>query len=188
MDKRSNLNSHHRLSKQINVFFDYYYYYKGLKVNFFIFFFRKTFPLKIAPWIRVNGSINRRVLDKYAGTILLHCIENAGLTLFTLCTRFHYLLPIHVHEVVEVSSSAKSNVHTKVLNFIFQYLEVFECITKTAIPKQKPVTLFSKYESFDIGAATILDDFKNIIIEPNIDAVTKMSIFIGRKKYKEDFI
>lgn len=72
--------------------------------------------------------------------------------------------------------------------FIFQYLEGFECITKTAIPKQKPVTLFSKYESFDIGSATALDDFKNIIIEPNIDAVTKMSIFIGRKKYKEDFI
>lgn len=56
----------------------------------------------MAPWIRVNGSVNRRVLDKYAGTILLHCIENVGLTLFTLCTRFHYLLPIHVHEIVQV--------------------------------------------------------------------------------------
>lgn len=56
----------------------------------------------MAPWIRVNGSINRRVLDKYAGTVLMHCIENAGLTLFTLCTRFHYLLPIHVHELIEV--------------------------------------------------------------------------------------
>lgn len=68
-----------------------------------IFNCRKTFPLKIAPWIRVNGSVNRRVLDKYAGTILLYCIENVGLTLFSLCTRFHYLLPIHVHEIVKVS-------------------------------------------------------------------------------------
>lgn len=59
----------------------------------------------MAPWIRVNGSINRRVIDKYAGTILLHCIENFGLTLFTLCTRFHYLLPIHVHEIVQVCFS-----------------------------------------------------------------------------------
>lgn len=72
------------------------------------FFRRKTFPLKMAPWIRVNGSVNRRVLDKYAGTILLHCIENFGLTLFTLCTRFHYLLPIHVHEIVQVGQLSNS--------------------------------------------------------------------------------
>ncbi|XP_055298279.1 general transcription factor 3C polypeptide 1 isoform X2 [Sitodiplosis mosellana] len=130
---------------------------------------KKTFPIKMAPWIRVNGSVNRRVLDKYAGTILLHCIENVGLTLFTLCTRFHYLLPIHVYEIV-------------------QYLEEFGCITKTAMAKRKPITLFSKYESVKTGPATDLDDFRNIVIEPTIDAVTKMSIFIGNKKYKEDFI
>lgn len=70
-----------------------------------LFYYRETFPLKIAPWIRVNGSVNRRVLDKYAGSILLYCIENAGLTLFTLCTRFHYLLPIHVYEIVKVCDS-----------------------------------------------------------------------------------
>lgn len=71
-------------------------------INKLIYHYRNTFPLKMAPWIRVNGSVNRRVLDKYAGTILLYCIENVGLTLFTLCTRFHYLLPIHVHELVQV--------------------------------------------------------------------------------------
>lgn len=38
------------------------------------------------------------------------------------------------------------------------------------------------------GPATDLDDFRDIVIEPTIDAVTKMSIFIGNKKYKEDFI
>ncbi|XP_031625024.1 general transcription factor 3C polypeptide 1 [Contarinia nasturtii] len=130
---------------------------------------KKTFPLKMAPWIRVNGSVNRRVIDKYAGTILLHCIEHVGLTLFTLCTRFHYLLPIHVHEIV-------------------QYLEEFGCITKTTMTKRKKVTLFSKYQSVSTGPATDLDDFKDIVIEPTIDAVVKMSIFIGNKKYKEDFI
>lgn len=38
------------------------------------------------------------------------------------------------------------------------------------------------------GPATELDDFQDIVIEPTIDAVTKMTIFIGNKKYKEDFI
>lgn len=36
--------------------------------------------------------------------------------------------------------------------------------------------------------ATDLDDFKNIFIEPTIDAVSKMSVFLGDRKYKEDFI
>lgn len=56
----------------------------------------------MAPWIRVNGSLNRRVLDKYLGTILLHCIENAGITMYKLCTRFYFLLPVHVRELVQV--------------------------------------------------------------------------------------
>lgn len=67
-----------------------------------VFIHRNTFPLKMAPWIRVNGSVNRRVLDKYAGTVLLHCIENVGTTLYSLCTRFHYLFPVHVHELMQV--------------------------------------------------------------------------------------
>lgn len=78
------------------------------KITNHSFYCRNTFPLKIAPWIRVNGSVNRRVLDKYAGTILLYCIENAGLTLFTLCTRFHYLLPIHVYEIIQVCNESCS--------------------------------------------------------------------------------
>lgn len=70
----------------------------------------------------------------------------------------------------------------------FQYLEEFGCLTKLSLSKRKPVTLFSNYDDFNIKPATSLDDFKEIFIEPTIDAVTKMSIFIGNKKYKEDFI
>lgn len=89
-----------------------------------------TFALKMAPWIRINGSLNRRVLDKYMGTILLYCIENVGLTLFQLCTRFHYLPPMHIKELV-------------------QYLEDFECVTTTTFTKPK-ASLFSTYESSEI--------------------------------------
>lgn len=33
-----------------------------------------------------------------------------------------------------------------------------------------------------------MNEFEEIMIEPTIDAVTKMSTFIGDKKYKDDFI
>lgn len=39
-----------------------------------------------------------------------------------------------------------------------------------------------------VEPATDLDDFKSIVIEPTIDAISKMAIFIGDRKYKEDFI
>lgn len=84
----------------------------------------------------------------------------------------------------------------------------FGCLTSIAMNNKKPVNLFSEYESVTLGKltfllhfkckilrfyvllgpATELDDFENIFIEPTIDAVTKMTIFIGNKKYKEDFI
>lgn len=148
----------------------------------------------MTPWIRINGSLNRRVLDKYMGTILLYCIENVGLTLFQLCTRFHYLPPMHIKELIE-------------------YLENFGCVTTTTFAKPT-CSLFSTYESSEIreyliqaidglkvdnvanvniflsitGPATDLDEFEDIIIEPSVDAVTRMAVFIGDKKYKEDFI
>lgn len=73
----------------------------------------------MAPWIRVNGSVNRRVFDKYAGTILLHCIENVGTTLFSLCTRFHYLLPVHVFEIVKVMYLRKVKIEHLLYLIIF---------------------------------------------------------------------
>lgn len=80
--------------------------------------------------MRINGSLNRRVLDKYMGTILLYCIENFGLTLFQLCTRFHYLPPVHLKELV-------------------QYLEDYGCVTTTTLKKPK-VSLFSTYKASKI--------------------------------------
>lgn len=86
----------------------------------------------MAPWIRINGSLNRRVLDKYLGTVLLYCIENTGLTLFSLCTRFYYLTPVHMKELVE-------------------YLQDMGCVKTISFAKKAKVSLFSSYESMEIG-------------------------------------
>lgn len=44
------------------------------------------------------------------------------------------------------------------------------------------------FAHFYAGSATDLDEFDDVIVEPTVDAVTRMSVFIGDKKYKEDFI
>lgn len=155
-------------------------------------FRRDSFAVKMSPWIRINGSLNRRVLDKYLGTILLHCIENTGVTLFNLCTRFYYLTPVHIKEIVD-------------------HLESLGCLRTSAFVKRAKVLLFSTYQPTEIGTicadfrlqpykliealstvfagpASELNGFGEIMIEPTIDAVTRMSVFIGDKKYNDDFI
>lgn len=61
------------------------------------------------PWIRVNGSLNRRVLDKWMGSILTYCISHPGVSIGKLCIRFNYLQPTNVREILE-------------------YLQILECI------------------------------------------------------------
>lgn len=72
--------------------------------------------------------------------------------------------------------------------FYLQYLEEYGCLKTYVVLKRKPVTLFSSYEKVSIEPATYLDAFNEVIIEPTVDAITKMTIFIGDKKYKQDFI
>lgn len=121
---------------------------------------RNTFPLKMAPWIRVNGSVNRRVLDKYAGTVLLHCIENVGTTLNSLCTRFNYVFPAHIQQLIQVKHQFEkktfrfyenSTKNPFLLDLFLQYLEEFGCLTLTSLINQEPVTLFSEYKGVELG-------------------------------------
>lgn len=96
--------------------------------------------------------------------------------------------------------------------FRFQYLEDMGCVTTMVTVKRKPITLFSTYDHIKTGSLsfsfletqftekkntnnffflalpTQLDSLEDIFIEVTIDAVTRMSTFIGDRKYKEDFI
>lgn len=55
-----------------------------------------------APWIRVDGSINREVLDKWLGTILNHLSINPSMMLTDLCGRFNVLSPFHIRYSCEI--------------------------------------------------------------------------------------
>lgn len=68
----------------------------------FVFFFRVNMLIRIQPWIRVNGSLNRRVLDKWMGTLLMYCISHTGSTIMKIATRFNVLQPTQVRILLEV--------------------------------------------------------------------------------------
>lgn len=64
--------------------------------------YRPTFMVKTQPWLRVNGSLNRRVLDKWMGLVLLHCLQNPGITILDVALRFNLMQALQVRHLLEV--------------------------------------------------------------------------------------
>lgn len=57
----------------------------------------------IRPWIRIDGVLNRRVLDQMLGAVLGYTLLRPGLTMAKIQDRFiPALQPFHTRELVEV--------------------------------------------------------------------------------------
>ncbi|GAB0088960.1 hypothetical protein DMENIID0001_034280 [Sergentomyia squamirostris] len=92
---------------------------------------RDTFHLRPYPWIRVNGTLNRRVLDKLLGVVLIFLTKSPGIGLLDLAKRFNYLHPTHLKLLLEV-------------------LEDVQCIQIYTMKTSK-CTLRSQYQPLEIG-------------------------------------
>lgn len=56
------------------------------------------------PWIKIDGKLNRRVLDRLLGAVLSHVMLKPGCTIFHLTQRFHPAIqPLQIRELVEVT-------------------------------------------------------------------------------------
>ncbi|GLH04289.1 Uncharacterized protein GBIM_10026 [Gryllus bimaculatus] len=124
----------------------------------------------IRPWIRINGTLNRRVLDRLLGAVLGHAMYQPGQTLHSFGRRFQPALqPVHTRELIEI-------------------LHKLGCI-KLLVRKQKQkVTLFSKPEPVVLVEADGTEDDQEIIIEIEVDAISRLGQFIGEKSYSQDFM
>lgn len=57
----------------------------------------------IKPWIRIDGVVNRKVLDRMLGAVLSYCLLHPGLTMSKVQNRFvPALQPFHTRELLEV--------------------------------------------------------------------------------------
>lgn len=60
----------------------------------------------IKPWIRVDGVLNQRVLDRMLGAVLSYCVKHPGAYLSKVQARFAPALqPFHCRELVEVTQT-----------------------------------------------------------------------------------
>lgn len=76
-----------------------------MKNDIELFSFRTVEEIKVAirPWIRIDGVLNRKVLDRMLGAVLSYCMLHPGLTMAKMQSRFIPVLqPFHTRELVEV--------------------------------------------------------------------------------------
>ncbi|XP_011252958.2 general transcription factor 3C polypeptide 1 [Camponotus floridanus] len=127
----------------------------------------------IKPWIRVDGVLNRKVLDRMLGAVMNYCLLHPGLTMEKVQSRFIPVLqPFHTRELVEI-------------------LIKLDCLESKHLKKTR-VTVFSQPSAIKINniTADIIDWFAEdeIVLEPAVDAVIKFSIFLSTRLYSTDFI
>ncbi|GJQ73435.1 hypothetical protein Trydic_g13797 [Trypoxylus dichotomus] len=119
--------------------------------------------LKLMPWIRINGTLNLKVLHNWMYVILSYCLSSPFAMLSTMLKRFNILKPVDIFSLLE-------------------YLQTLGCIRIYTYVQVRPVTLLSTTDTTEIETrpANILDDFEAIFIETDKMAVTKM----GALRYK----
>ena len=73
--------------------------------SFFILFRDRTeLLISLKPWIKIDGKLNRRVLDRLLGAVLSHVMTKPGCTILQLAQRFHPAMqPFQIRELVEVT-------------------------------------------------------------------------------------
>lgn len=61
------------------------------------------------------------------------------------------------------------------------------CLERLVMSIHKP-SLFSNYTSPKMEKATIFDDPRNIVVDLLNGSLTRLSLFMGNKKYKVEFL
>lgn len=124
--------------------------------------------LKPCPWIRVNGSLNRRVLDKWLGSIFIECSAMNSCTVNSLCLRYKQMHAADIMYLLEILTELK--------------------IIELRYYKQRSVGLFTKYKALEQGEGNEFTDPQNTYIITMPDGMLRMALFIGDKQYRTEFV
>ena len=75
--------------------------------------------LSLKPWVKVNGEINRPVLDRLLGAVLSHIMTRPGCTILQLTQQFQPAYqPFQIRELVEVRFVVSNRIK---LSFLKQF-------------------------------------------------------------------
>ncbi|XP_063221021.1 general transcription factor 3C polypeptide 1 isoform X2 [Bacillus rossius redtenbacheri] len=131
---------------------------------------RERIKVQVRPWVRIDGTLNRRVLDRMLGAVLGHAMRSPADTVAGFLQRFSPALqPFHVRELIEV-------------------LVKLGCIKLKVLKLSWKATLFSKPSVVTLVDADGTENDSDVIVEPEPDAILRLGTFIGKKEYLSDFL
>jgi len=141
---------------------------------------RESISVSMRPWVRIHGSLNRRVLDRMLGTVLFTVMENPGVcgndVARKLCPAIQ---PVHIFELLSMLKD----------------LGCVDTIAQLPLISKSPGLFddMGDYYSEDISQkeqeeAGPEEGEDNTLYIPTVDCVTRLCCFIGDKKYAQDFL
>ncbi|CAB3388429.1 Hypothetical predicted protein [Cloeon dipterum] len=117
----------------------------------------------VRPWLKVDGALNRKPLDRFLGGVLAFLVGSPGSTLAALSERFAPALQtFQLQELVEI-------------------LVELGCVECTSI-REQPFDLFSEQSVVETDASDGEEPL--VALEPTVDAITRLTQFIGDQEYK----
>lgn len=130
----------------------------------------KNVFVKVRPWIKIDGTLNRRVLDRLLGSVLGHCLTCPGILVKKLQERFvPALQPVHTFELLEI-------------------LVEIECVKLIVIKKSWKCSLFSKRVDISTEPSNGFGNTADMAVDPDPLAISRLGYFIGDKNYTIDYL
>ncbi|XP_045025411.1 general transcription factor 3C polypeptide 1 isoform X2 [Daphnia magna] len=124
----------------------------------------------VKPWVKIDGGLNRRVLDRLLGGLLSHVLLKPGSNMGQLAERFHPALqPFQTRELLEL-------------------LEKIGCVEFYGIRKTGKAGLFAARTTLEIVPLDRFARDQDIYVDPKSEAILRLGEFIGEKKYEKDYI
>ncbi|KAK3864004.1 hypothetical protein Pcinc_030265 [Petrolisthes cinctipes] len=124
----------------------------------------------VRPWVRLNGTLNRRVVDRMLGSVLCLVMERPGISGQDVVRRFSpSLQAAHTHELLDT-------------------LVQIQCVVRQRLLQSHAPSLFSPTVEYMLVETDAHDCDDEVLYEPTVDAVLKLAMFIGDKNYTQDFL
>ncbi|XP_062533981.1 general transcription factor 3C polypeptide 1 [Armigeres subalbatus] len=131
---------------------------------------KKNLSLSMTPWIKIGGTINRKLLYRWMTTLLLYCMSHPGVQLNVIYARFNMMAPVHMYYLLEI-------------------LQEFGCLKMYSMEVRKKKTLFSTYRPVKVGVATEFDGDECTYVETSANALSTLTALIGDyPKFQEEFL
>lgn len=124
----------------------------------------------VRPWLKVDGNLNKRVMDKMLSSVLGYLVQNPGVSLARTMDKYKPALPPQqCWELVDI-------------------LIDIGCVDSVTMDSDRPMCRLFQTDTGprDLkmrSPSSMLDDPALVLLEPKINAIAILGQFIGEKQY-----